>query len=139
MDEVFKNNMDAIVEIKSVLKTLEEKNKNVKMDNIPMPSLEQQKYFVDVANKIEHIKGLLAFESKEQKDIYKPLDDGYRVPTKDEVREEFTGFPGNRIAKMLDVNPRTVRKWIGGESKITYSAWRLFLLKRGKVIEDLIL
>ena len=137
MDEVFKNNMDALVEIKSVLKVLDGKNSTASMGGIP--SLEQQQYFAEVANKLEHIKSLLQYEEKELKDIYKPIDKGYRTPTPEEIREEFQGFPGARLAKMLDVNPRTIRKWIGGESKITYSAWRLFLIKRGKVFEDLVL
>ena len=32
---------------------------------------------------------------------------------------------GSEAGKIAGVNPRTVRRWIGGESEIPYSAWRL--------------
>lgn len=129
--------MDVLYELKCILKDLNNRNNSARMGTLP--ALQQQKHFAQVANKLDHIKNLLYFEEKELKDIYKPINQGYRPPTPEEIRQEFKGFPGARLANMLDVSPRTVRKWIGGESKITYSAWRLFLIKRGKVIEDLIL
>jgi hypothetical protein len=32
---------------------------------------------------------------------------------------------GAAAARLAGVNPRTVRRWIGGESEIPYSAWRI--------------
>jgi len=46
------------------------------------------------------------------------------------------GLTGSVVGQLLGVDPRTVRKWIGGEREIPYSAWRLLLLHAGLAIED---
>lgn len=55
--------------------------------------------------------------------------DGWLPPTSDEIREvkTMTGKSGAVLAAMLGVDGRTIRKWIGGETKIPYSAWRILI------------
>lgn len=62
----------------------------------------------------------------------------YRPPTKDEFRSvtQTLGLTGSMVGKLLGVHARTVRKWIGGETDIPYSAWRLLLIYAGLALED---
>jgi hypothetical protein len=62
----------------------------------------------------------------------------YGAPTKDEFRTvtQTLGLTGAMVGKLLGVTSRTVRKWIGGESEIPYSAWRLLLIHAGLALED---
>lgn len=62
------------------------------------------------------------------------FDEGYQAPSAEEVRSTFKPFTASEVADILGVaDPRTIRKWIGGESVIPYSAWRLFLIATGRV------
>jgi DNA-binding transcriptional regulator YiaG len=62
----------------------------------------------------------------------------YRAPTPNEFRDvtQTLGLTGSAIGELLGVNGRTVRKWIGGESQIPYSAWRLLLIHAGLALKD---
>ena len=62
----------------------------------------------------------------------------YRAPTKDEFRSvtQTLGLTGSMVGALLGVTSRAVRKWIGGESEVPYSAWRLLLIHAGLAIED---
>ncbi|HEK2843853.1 TPA: transcriptional regulator [Proteus mirabilis] len=51
-------------------------------------------------------------------------------PTGDEIRQvlKIAGFTGSAAAKKLGLGKngdRTVRRWVGEDYKITYSAWAL--------------
>lgn len=63
---------------------------------------------------------------------------GYRAPTKDEFRSvtQTLGLTGSMVGQLLGVTSRAVRKWIGGESEVPYSAWRLLLIHAGLALED---
>lgn len=54
-------------------------------------------------------------------------------PTPDEVREllRSQGWTGAAAAEVAGVNPRTVRKWVGGESPISYDCWRSLIERAG--------
>ena len=60
-------------------------------------------------------------------------DPGYIEPTPDEIREAVrrSGLSGSAAGQLLGVNGRTIRKWIGGERDMPYSAWRLLLIEIG--------
>ena len=62
----------------------------------------------------------------------------YRAPSKDEFRSvtQTLGLTGSVVGQLLGVDPRTVRKWIGGEREIPYSAWRLLLIHAELTLED---
>lgn len=62
----------------------------------------------------------------------------YRAPTKDEFRSvtQQLRLSGAEVGRLLGVHGRTVRKWIGGETEIPYSAWRLLLIRAGLATED---
>src|SRR5690349_3926676 len=62
----------------------------------------------------------------------------YRAPTKDEFRTvtQTLGLTGSMVGSLLGVTSRAVRKWIGGESEVPYSAWRLLLIHAGLALED---
>ncbi len=136
---IFMNNMNAIIDIKTALKHLEEKNKNSGQLPSQLPSIDEQQALVAQSEALEQIKNALAqLEKGSLPDSHKEIGKGYVPPNQDELRATFKGFSGRQIANLLDVNPRTVRKWIGGESTVSYSAWRLFLIKTGRVTESLI-
>lgn len=60
-------------------------------------------------------------------------DPGYQAPTPDEIREAIKrgGLTGAAAGELLGVTGRTIRKWIGNERPIPYSAWRLLLIEVG--------
>jgi len=62
----------------------------------------------------------------------------YRAPTKDEFRSltQTLGLTGSMVGALLGVTSRAVRKWIGGENEVRYSAWRLLLIHAGLALED---
>lgn len=62
----------------------------------------------------------------------------YRAPTKDEFRSvtQTLGLTGSMVGQLLGVTSRAVRKWIGGESEVPYTAWRLLLIHAGLALED---
>lgn len=62
----------------------------------------------------------------------------YRAPTKDEFRSvtQTLGLTGSMVGALLGVTSRAVRKWIGGESEVPYSAWRLLLTHAGIAEKD---
>ena len=58
----------------------------------------------------------------------RPAWDGWLQPTGAEVREvlRLAGFSGSRAAKELGLGAkgdRTVRRWVGEDSDIPYTAW----------------
>ncbi len=46
-------------------------------------------------------------------------------PTGNEVREllKTAQLTGSKAAAIVGVNPRTIRKWVGEEQRIPYTAW----------------
>lgn len=62
----------------------------------------------------------------------------FRAPTKDEFRSvtQTLRLSGAEVGRLLGVHGRTVRKWIGGETEIPYSAWRLLLIHARLAAED---
>jgi DNA-binding transcriptional regulator YiaG len=62
------------------------------------------------------------------------FSEGWVTPTPDEIREakRLSGKTGSELASLLGVDGRTVRKWIGSETKIPYAAWRLWLFSINK-------
>ena len=56
-------------------------------------------------------------------------DQGWIPPNTDELREakRKSAKTGAELGTMFGVDGRTIRKWIGGERKIPYAAWRLWL------------
>lgn len=60
--------------------------------------------------------------------------DTYTPPTPDQMRAVLSHrdhWTGSIAGKKLGVDARTIRKWIGGETKIPYAAWRLLLALKG--------
>lgn len=60
----------------------------------------------------------------------------WEQPTGEEVAEviRMCGFTGTDAAAYLGLGPsggRTVRKWVGNEARIPYSAWALLCDKAG--------
>ena len=49
----------------------------------------------------------------------------WKPPTGDEIRAALSmaGWSGVEFAKTINTNDRTVRRWIGNELPIPYSAW----------------
>lgn len=64
-------------------------------------------------------------------------DPRYRPPTAAEVREviRVLGLTGSQAGVLLGVTSRAIRKWIGDESDVPYSAWRLLLVEAGLALE----
>lgn len=64
-------------------------------------------------------------------------DAGYATPTPADVRAAIrrAQLTGSQVGDLLGVDGRTVRKWVGGEREIPYSAWRLLLIET-KALED---
>ena len=62
---------------------------------------------------------------------------GWMVPTGDEIRavKSMTEKTGVQLGGILGVHGRTIRKWIGNETKIPYSAWRILIYSAGLVTE----
>ncbi len=60
-------------------------------------------------------------------------DPAYANPTPDEIRQVLKAgdLTGSRAGTLVGVNGRTIRKWTGGEQKISYSAWRMLLQRVG--------
>lgn len=58
-----------------------------------------------------------------------PFDSGWEQPNADEVRKllKFAELSGSEAGKLVGVNSRTVRKWVGGQSSIPYAAWALLI------------
>ena len=59
-----------------------------------------------------------------------PATNSWKPPTGDEIREVLraAGFTGGQAARVLGLGlkgDRTVRRWIGEESSIPYSAWAI--------------
>ncbi len=107
---------------------------------IAIPSLEQQQQIVAMKEALERIQSTVkAFERMgSYQDIpksWRRYEDNWEAPSGQEIREIFHPYSGSQVAKMLGISDaRTVRKWIGEESKIPYSTWRLFLIMTGRVI-----
>lgn len=139
MANVFQNNLTTIIDIKATLKALKLRNQESNLPN-ELPRLEEQKLYARATETIEQIQNLLdIFDQGEiTNPSHLPVSEGYEPPSAEEVRKTFQGFSGLQTANLLGVNPRTVRKWHGGEREINYAAWRLFLIKRGLVSERLI-
>jgi DNA-binding transcriptional regulator YiaG len=60
-------------------------------------------------------------------------DPNYMPPTPAEFRavNQLLGLTGSQAGTLLGVTSRAIRKWIGGESDVPYSAWRLLLIEAG--------
>lgn len=62
----------------------------------------------------------------------------YQPPTPNEFRSvtQQLNLSGAMVGRLLGVTSRAVRKWIGDESPVPYSAWRLLLIVAGLALED---
>lgn len=62
----------------------------------------------------------------------------YTPPTSDEIRAllKKRGLTGSAAAKLCGVNPRTVRRWTGGDISMPYAVWRLLLDERKPIPEN---
>lgn len=63
----------------------------------------------------------------------------YRAPTPDEFRTvtQILGLTGAQVAQLVGAeDPRTVRRWIGGERAIPYAVWRLLLIDADLELEE---
>lgn len=65
-------------------------------------------------------------------------DKDYAQPTADEIRAALRigGLTGSQAGALLGVDGRTIRKWVGAEREIPYSAWRLLLIYIRAVAPD---
>ena len=54
----------------------------------------------------------------------------YQQPTFEELRVvmKSQGWTGAKVAALVGVDSRTVRRWTGNERPVPYSAWRLLLI-----------
>ena len=54
----------------------------------------------------------------------------YQFPTFEELRVvmKSQGWTGAKVAALVGVDSRTVRRWTGNERPVPYSAWRLLLI-----------
>ena len=57
----------------------------------------------------------------------------YQTPTFEALRVvmKSQGWTGAKVAALVGVDSRTVRRWTGNERPIPYSAWRLLLIYGG--------
>lgn len=55
-------------------------------------------------------------------------------PSPDQVRTARGKLTQAQAAALVYVDPRTWRKWEGGERKMPAATWELFLIKTGKLI-----
>ena len=110
---------------------------NPKDLKIELPSIPEQKIFVERMRALERIEGITkALESSNKKKpaSWNEFNKGYEPPEADEIRETFKPYTGSQIADMLGLSDsRSVRRWIGGDVQIPYAAWRLFLILTGRV------
>lgn len=57
----------------------------------------------------------------------------WEPPTPGEIRAalQMAGWSGEGFANALGINPRTVRRWIGGENDIAYAVWAVLCVDAG--------
>lgn len=57
----------------------------------------------------------------------------WAAPTPGEIRAalQAAGWTGEGCAKTLGINPRTARRWLGGEVDIPYAAWAVLCAAAG--------
>jgi hypothetical protein len=65
-----------------------------------------------------------------------PADAGWQAPTPEEIRGVLarTEMSGGQVARFLGLGEkggRAVRRWVGGEADIPFSAWALLCEKAG--------
>ena len=62
----------------------------------------------------------------------------YQQPTTDDIRDVLRRheLSGAKAGALLGVGSRAIRKWVGGEHPIPYSAWRLLLIITREVKPD---
>ena len=67
---------------------------------------------------------------KSQLPFYHP---DYQPPTFEALRVvmKSQGWTGAKVAALVGVDSRTVRRWTGNERPVPYSAWRLLLIYAG--------
>lgn len=61
-----------------------------------------------------------------------PFNAGWMAPSATELRTacDMAGLTsGSDIARTVGVNPRTVRKWFGGDEAIPFAAWAIVCYK----------
>ena len=60
-----------------------------------------------------------------------PIPDTRRRREQNSGKCYWLAFTGVQARALLGVSGRMIRKWIGGEREIPYSAWRLLLIEVG--------
>ena len=69
----------------------------------------------------------------------RPADDGWEQPTPKEIKaiKDRLGLTGSGMARLLGFTVQTtggsrqIRRWIGGEAPIPYSAWAILCYQAG--------
>lgn len=59
--------------------------------------------------------------------------EAWSAPTPGEIRAalQAAGWTGEMCGKKLGINPRTARRWLGGEVDIPYAAWSVICVEAG--------
>lgn len=63
----------------------------------------------------------------------KPFNQMWSAPEAEEINAllSFAGLSGSQAGSLVGVDSRTVRRWIGGDRKISYSAWAILVSAAG--------
>ncbi len=94
---------------------------------IKIPEVSIQKRIVSIKKRLDYP------EDVQVPPTLRLYHEGWEPPTGEEIREAFFPFTGGQVAKLLGVEARQVRRWIGEDATIPYSAWRLWLIILEKV------
>lgn len=62
-----------------------------------------------------------------------PFNPSWVAPDPFEIRAllTFAGFTGSQVGSLVGVDSRTVRRWTGGERKISYAVWAILVSAAG--------
>ncbi|MND98233.1 hypothetical protein D3C80_905740 [compost metagenome] len=62
-----------------------------------------------------------------------PFNSMWSAPEAEEIHAllSFAGLSGSEVGSLVGVDSRTVRRWIGGNRKISYSAWAILVSVAG--------
>lgn len=57
----------------------------------------------------------------------------WEPPTGGEIQAalQLAGWTGEKFAKTIGINPRTVRRWLDGDSDIPYAVWAMLCVAAG--------
>lgn len=74
-----------------------------------------------------------AFSSGLRPETLRPASEGWEAPTGSEIRYIVTaaGLTGTTAGKLLGVDPRMLRRWIGEDKPLPFAAWALLIHAAG--------